>query len=816
MIKTKIGVWRLLSWTVLACGVFWANAVSAAPTVLTMPGGINNPPSKQTYYAWAGNPVRFWGRVKWGATSSTGTYELNCDNGSPPSTGVVTNQHDIGANCTYAGAGTYFPTLTVTDGNGDSDSSQTRIDVVAVVDKRAQTNFAIERGLKYLYDNYVSNGLSGQMRISSAYIPGQTAASLLAFELRGHRPGIDATDRAAKEASEIYAELVHKALDYILSSLQTQSIGVQGAGNPDANSNGIGLYTSSDRITYNIGMVMMALVGTGDVASGGSIVATVGGPNVLGRTLGGINGIVQDLADYCSWAQVEPSRGFYRGGWRYTANYPNSDNSVSQWCPIGLDEAEVQWGTIIPDFVKTENSMWTTNSQHPVSGQFGYTGTSGGTPVTMSGAGIAQLSMQGVPQSDSKIIAAHTYIDNNFNSIIAGTYQDIYGMYAVTKGLRAGRDTSGNRQTIDLIGTPPTRNWYDEYSTKLISSQLANGQWQDTYAVSSYIFETAWAVEILVPAISTPLPEADAGGPYTVLANQNVNLDGCGSFHHGISQGKFLVSYEWDIDDDGTYDISTSSPVCTATVVGGYPDTGSDYSVNVRLRVTDNDGITDEDVTQVNITTGNLPPVADPGGPYLGAIGVPVTLDGSASFDPNAGEPSCGTIVQYEWDLDGNGSFEVNGGASPTYVNTWSTAYNGDIGLRVTDDCGAQGTSSVYAKISVSDIQPIVDSYNVVGITRLSRFVFEYEVELTLANVGTGDATNVSADLIDFPANVAIVDGMVTFGNIQAGATVTGTDTFTIQVDRSIPVSSDDLRWRVQYTDASTSGSVDVVIPWLP
>jgi hypothetical protein len=332
--------------------------------------------------------------------------------------------------------------------------------------------------------------------------------------------------------------------------------------------------------------------------------------------------------------------------------------------------------------------------------------------------------------------------------------------------------------------------------------------------VGSYIFETAWAIEILIPALTTALPVADANGPYTVLANQDVVLDGCGSSHQDDT--KFLVKFEWDIDNDGTFDLTTVPPVCTATVVGGYPDTGSDYSQVVVLRVTDNDGITDDDSSLVNITTGNLPPVADPGGPYLGAIGEAITLDGSGSFDPNAGEPTCGDIVQYEWDLDGNGTFETDGGGSPTYVYTWTTAYNGDIGLRVTDDCGAQGSSSVYAKISVSDIQPIVDSYNVVQTTRLSRFVFQYEVQLTLANVGTGDATNVSAQLVGFPANVSVVDDTVTFGDIPAGTNVTGGDTFTIQVDRSITTSSNDLNWLVDYTDAATSGSVNVIIPWLP
>src|SRR4051794_10050362 len=40
--------------------------------------------------------------------------------------------------------------------------------------------------------------------------------------------------------------------------------------------------------------------------------------------------------------------------------------------------------------------------------------------------------------------------------------------------------------------------------------------------------------------------------------------------------------------------------------------------------------------------------------------GAAVVLDGSGSVDPN------GSIVRYEWDLDGDGTFEVDGGAAPT------------------------------------------------------------------------------------------------------------------------------------------------------
>ncbi len=48
--------------------------------------------------------------------------------------------------------------------------------------------------------------------------------------------------------------------------------------------------------------------------------------------------------------------------------------------------------------------------------------------------------------------------------------------------------------------------------------------------------------------------------------------------------------------------------------------------------------------------SGNQPPVADAGGPYGGVAGNPIMFDGSASFDPDAGD-----TLTYSWDFgDGN------------------------------------------------------------------------------------------------------------------------------------------------------------------
>ena len=62
-----------------------------------------------------------------------------------------------------------------------------------------------------------------------------------------------------------------------------------------------------------------------------------------------------------------------------------------------------------------------------------------------------------------------------------------------------------------------------------------------------------------------------------------------------------------------------------------------------------------------------------------------MTFNGSASKDPD------GTIAKYEWDLDGNGTYETNTGTTATTSLKYATATEPVVGLRVTDNRGATG-----------------------------------------------------------------------------------------------------------------------------
>lgn len=82
--------------------------------------------------------------------------------------------------------------------------------------------------------------------------------------------------------------------------------------------------------------------------------------------------------------------------------------------------------------------------------------------------------------------------------------------------------------------------------------------------------------------------------------------------------------------------------------------------------------------------------------PPAGSAPLSVTLDASGSADPD------GTIARFDWDLDGNGSYEHFSGVSPTVVTTLTTPGIHAVGLRVTDNDG--GTATAGAEVTVAAV----------------------------------------------------------------------------------------------------------------
>ena len=158
------------------------------------------------------------------------------------------------------------------------------------------------------------------------------------------------------------------------------------------------------------------------------------------------------------------------------------------------------------------------------------------------------------------------------------------------------------------------------------------------------------------------------------LVGQTVTYSAAGSTGDPGLNG----SYAWDLDGDGTFETTTSTP----TVSTSYSTLGSR---TVHLRVTDTYGATS--TAALTEVVHRAPTAAFTINPNPATTGQQVTFDGSSSTDDDP-------IAKYEWDLDGDGTFETDTQAVATTTKTFATAGTYTVRLRVTDDHGVQDVIS--------------------------------------------------------------------------------------------------------------------------
>jgi hypothetical protein len=111
-------------------------------------------------------------------------------------------------------------------------------------------------------------------------------------------------------------------------------------------------------------------------------------------------------------------------------------------------------------------------------------------------------------------------------------------------------------------------------------------------------------------------PVADANGPYSGEVGQIINLDGSASYDPDKVLGDPLadvVSWEWDLDNDGQYDDASGQIIPWSW--------GSPGTYIVGLKVTDNDQQTDAVDTIVTISRATTPSI-----PLMGQAAIPMAI----------------------------------------------------------------------------------------------------------------------------------------------------------------------------------------------
>jgi hypothetical protein len=107
----------------------------------------------------------------------------------------------------------------------------------------------------------------------------------------------------------------------------------------------------------------------------------------------------------------------------------------------------------------------------------------------------------------------------------------------------------------------------------------------------------------------------------------------------------------------------------------------------------------------VAVVANRAPAPALSATPGVVAAGQQVSFDASGSTDPE------GLQLRYDWDLDGNGSFETPGGTTPTIARAYTSSTTLTARVQVSDPHGASAVAG--APVRVDAIRPVLSALTV-------------------------------------------------------------------------------------------------------
>jgi subtilisin-like proprotein convertase family protein len=218
-----------------------------------------------------------------------------------------------------------------------------------------------------------------------------------------------------------------------------------------------------------------------------------------------------------------------------------------------------------------------------------------------------------------------------------------------------------------MVGRQEQGTW------KLEVSDLSPGEVGtiDSWGIS--IADATCAAQPIASFVATPNP---------ALPGDTVQFDASGS-HDPVGT---INHYEWDFDGDGIFETDTgTSPLASHSFAqrGAYP---------VSVRVTDNGLL--ENVYTRTINVSHPPTAALNYTPPSPQSQQTISLDAGDSSDED------GPIIDYQWDLDGDGIFELDTGNGAQTSTSFGTPGLHTVRVMVTDSDGATAVKSVDIVVS--------------------------------------------------------------------------------------------------------------------
>ena len=170
-----------------------------------------------------------------------------------------------------------------------------------------------------------------------------------------------------------------------------------------------------------------------------------------------------------------------------------------------------------------------------------------------------------------------------------------------------------------------------------------------------------------------------------IAASKAVAVVGEGlTFTSASTDDNGIASLEWDMDDNGTFERTGPQQSTSFGTTGPH---------KVSLRATDTLGA--KSTTTTTVRVHRAPTALIVTQPPNPVVNQPTTLDGSRSSDD-------GSIARYEWDLNGDGTFETDTAAVPRATTTFTATGPATVGLKVTDNDGATDQTTLRLQVAAT------------------------------------------------------------------------------------------------------------------
>lgn len=365
------------------------------------------------------------------------------------------------------------------------------------------------------------------------------------------------------------------------------------------------------------------------------------------------------------------------------ANNITSSGATVNWTTDELSDTQAQWGlTTALGSSTTLNTQLSTAHSQTISGLSPSTtyyykvlsrDASGNLATSISYTFTTSAAADTTPPVISNVVVSSVTADTatvTWTTNESSTSQVNYGLtasYGYSTTLDSNLTTTHTVVVTGLAG-------YSTYDFRVRSKDASNNE-----AVSSnYIFTTSNVAPAITASSATP-----TSGALPVAVSFSVTA---------TDQDGYIASYEWDFDGDGVYDSNTG------TVAGATHTYSAAGSYSPKVRVTDNGGLSA--TASLPAVTANAAGNLSPSISSITATPSSSTAPASVTFSVTASDPD-GTIALYEWDFDGNGTYDVSTASNPASY-TYNSAGTYSVTVRVTDDSGVTATSSTTVTIAKS------------------------------------------------------------------------------------------------------------------